>query len=531
VIGCILFAAGVLFLYRQYRSGRRTRRGLVLVLLLLLGGPGVALAPHAADSGLGPFLLAYARQAEPIARWFFVSLSGVLLFWALFEDCPRNRRRCPRCWYNMQQVPGLLCPECGRRAGHESSLFRTRRRWRAAVLAVLLLGLGSLWINAAVVRRGLWMRHLPTEPLVWMLPWAEHLPSAYQRILIERVQEPAGPFIGVVTGAWPEPPPLKPLGQRTRRMIAAAVVQSLDVPKRHPMTELLLHWIGELDVDPVRAERILLAALKSASPQEQRAAWRSINALGLRSEPVLAAALATARTNNTVPFSAYEQETMVEAARALARHGPEQPGVVQALIALLGFPERPGEGVVLPVVYRLLADMGPAASAALPSLQLPPRYQPRFRDDPLRFYASCMVEGVLGGREQVLLWMLSHHEPLFRRFAAEELGTVVPAEGTVSALSHAMDDSSPSVRIASADSLLRLQRRTADAEDLLQRELWSNDYNAFVRAAEVCIQRGVLLDFLEQRLRMLDEPGTPRTWPDRAGLLQRVGAARAQQRR
>ena len=61
--------------------------------------------------------------------------------WALFWDRSRGRRRCPRCWYDMEGVPGKRCPECGRDARRERSLFRTRRQWRwMAVTPVLFVG-------------------------------------------------------------------------------------------------------------------------------------------------------------------------------------------------------------------------------------------------------------------------------------------------------------------------------------------------------------------------------------------------------
>lgn len=59
--------------------------------------------------------------------------------WFLFADRARGRRRCPRCFYAMEGVSGLTCPECGRTARSEQALFRTRRRWKGAILAVVIL--------------------------------------------------------------------------------------------------------------------------------------------------------------------------------------------------------------------------------------------------------------------------------------------------------------------------------------------------------------------------------------------------------
>lgn len=65
--------------------------------------------------------------------------------WAFLWDRSRGRRRCPRCWYDMAATPGLRCPECGREAISERALSRTRRRYRTAAAALVLL-LPALWL-------------------------------------------------------------------------------------------------------------------------------------------------------------------------------------------------------------------------------------------------------------------------------------------------------------------------------------------------------------------------------------------------
>lgn len=63
----------------------------------------------------------------------------IVLLWALFSDRSRGRRRCPKCWYSMEAAPSLRCPECGFVAKRERHLYRTRRRWKLAFVAVPLL--------------------------------------------------------------------------------------------------------------------------------------------------------------------------------------------------------------------------------------------------------------------------------------------------------------------------------------------------------------------------------------------------------
>jgi len=98
----------------------------------------------------------------------------VLLVWALFWDRARGRKRCPKCWYDMQGAEAdnggaFTCPECGRIIKRERKLRRARRRWRWAIIGLLLLlGAPALpyWHNIKV--RG-WPEAAPTAYLIWLL--------------------------------------------------------------------------------------------------------------------------------------------------------------------------------------------------------------------------------------------------------------------------------------------------------------------------------------------------------------------------
>jgi hypothetical protein len=71
-----------------------------------------------------------------------VVAGGLLLLVGLRGDPSRGRRRCPRCWYSLEGILGLTCPECGHVARSEGALLRRRRRCAviAGALAVALLG-------------------------------------------------------------------------------------------------------------------------------------------------------------------------------------------------------------------------------------------------------------------------------------------------------------------------------------------------------------------------------------------------------
>jgi HEAT repeat protein len=96
--------------------------------------------------------------------WLFWTLSALLglgsltlLCFSLFHDRSRGRRRCPRCWYDMAGTPGLTCSECGKTAGRERSLHKTRRRWRRVAVGTLLAALAyvSFEVPGAMSRGGL----------------------------------------------------------------------------------------------------------------------------------------------------------------------------------------------------------------------------------------------------------------------------------------------------------------------------------------------------------------------------------------
>ena len=113
----------------------------------------------------------------PGPNWVFWTCGALLamlgawwFYWSLFADRSRGRRRCPRCWYELGGAPGTRCPECGRDAGREVRLFKTRRWWTHAALAVVVLVLATASALTPRVReRGLWSA-LPTT-LVLGVEW------------------------------------------------------------------------------------------------------------------------------------------------------------------------------------------------------------------------------------------------------------------------------------------------------------------------------------------------------------------------
>src|SRR5437870_5519258 len=92
------------------------------------------------------------------------ALAGsALAGWALFGDRARGRRRCPRCWYTLvSPQAGLRCSECGHEARKERHLHRARRRWRVAILGLLLVAGGLAGFSAHKIYREGWIKATPT---------------------------------------------------------------------------------------------------------------------------------------------------------------------------------------------------------------------------------------------------------------------------------------------------------------------------------------------------------------------------------
>jgi hypothetical protein len=117
--------------------------------------------------------------------WLLWLLGGVLVaggsIWtarALVWDRARGRRRCAACWYDMAGLPGLTCPECGRAAGHERRLARTRRYWRRAVVGALVVSVGTAGLLTPRLRRRGWIGAVPTPVLNLVLSFFDQQADA-----------------------------------------------------------------------------------------------------------------------------------------------------------------------------------------------------------------------------------------------------------------------------------------------------------------------------------------------------------------
>jgi len=114
---------------------------------------------------------------------------SVLLFWALIGRrlAWSDRRRCPRCRYDLSATPGLTCSECGHTYKDERALRRPpRARWMV-VLGMLVLVMGFVSPVVPLVRTGNYT-FLPTSWLIEL--WGVRpTPYVFDSLLRARVYE------------------------------------------------------------------------------------------------------------------------------------------------------------------------------------------------------------------------------------------------------------------------------------------------------------------------------------------------------
>lgn len=120
---------------------------------------------------------------------YFAINVGMIYFiwWAIFADRPRGRRRCPKCWYDMSHSPGMTCAECGFTAERESDLFRTRRRFGLACIGLLvcLVTIGGVYDR--IYQEGI-TRLMPTKALILTIPLVDDARSDVFQEIDRRVR-------------------------------------------------------------------------------------------------------------------------------------------------------------------------------------------------------------------------------------------------------------------------------------------------------------------------------------------------------
>jgi len=102
---------------------------------------------------------------------------------AIWFDRARGRLRCPSCWYDVQTISSLICPECGYAAANVQALRKTRRHYGLALAGVVLCVSAVLIGFVDHVRL---CRLAPDAALCWL---AQHVASqSVDAELLRRLQ-------------------------------------------------------------------------------------------------------------------------------------------------------------------------------------------------------------------------------------------------------------------------------------------------------------------------------------------------------
>ncbi len=273
------------------------------------------------------------------APWIFTAIGWLLIAagaWitarALFGDRARGRRRCPRCWYDMQGVPGMTCPECGHTPGDERALSRTRRRWRRAAAGLILAGLSyGAFVGPGVAERGLraaipgtvlvcWPMNLEDWTNPWVLPaadgpWATVLREELDFRLEERR-----------LADWQ----VSVLLERTRRRCEARGEYGVPEAQRATLDTLMrAPGLGPSDAWALDVLKARLASLGLEFAVEPRA-WPSLGPFEAEA-PSLAASLDAVAGSMGAEWIA-----QAGAVRLVARETWEEPHPENSRVAILG---------------------------------------------------------------------------------------------------------------------------------------------------------------------------------------------------
>ncbi len=149
---------------------------------------------------------------------------------ALIGDRPRGRRRCPKCWYSMDGLDSVRCPECGREAKNAKTLLKTRRRWRFGVVALVLVIVGSAGVVYRVSDSDTWLHATPTWLLLRLFEDPDYKTARAN-------QAPAPVMLQGQAVQWVPPPPPATTGQESA-WDRLATRLSAELARRHLEGEL-----------------------------------------------------------------------------------------------------------------------------------------------------------------------------------------------------------------------------------------------------------------------------------------------------
>lgn len=470
--------------------------------------------------GLIAAILATVAPATTIgtaaARWLVPTIGSALMLGgliivlrALFGDRARGRKRCSRCWYEMSSVASLTCPECGRTARREASLYRTRRRWRLAALGMLIMALGSTRFAARWIARGDYFPLIPTPILVSWADALDRLPARAQSELEGRlaVPLPSDERLRLRLRA------LSPLSSPTRTVLSARALAALERNPRYPARALLFELMpGYLDSPHAqRAQPLLLAALNDPQPIVRLGALATLHRVQGFDPKKVAPALAAfvQRTPRTA-----DDALLYEAVAALEACGAAEPAVVPALASLLQNPATRDRslGQLHDEVLWTLSRLGPAAGPSWPSVTATCNPTPETDSDALATYTLLLIQNRVPTAAAAAREMLLKSEEACRAFGVAELARQ-PEAFQEELVMRATTDHSMIVRVCAA-AAASAGKATDSRAALLSSIREAAEFGVLEQALEILARHDIDLTAIAEALHeaRTDAPGL---YPDR----------------
>ena len=176
LIAGVLTAWSVSLVVRLFTTpaGSKKRAGMTVTLLA-----GVLAVAGAVAAFVTAEWVRVELESQPIlglaaSNWAAIALTlgGLLVVVrGVYGDRARGRRRCARCWYDMDRVDGRRCPECGHEAKSEKALLRPRRVKPAIAAGVVLVVLAIVLNPALRWYQDGWRAAIPTWVLIHGYDW------------------------------------------------------------------------------------------------------------------------------------------------------------------------------------------------------------------------------------------------------------------------------------------------------------------------------------------------------------------------
>lgn len=401
-----------------------------------------------------------------------LGVAGLLLLtWALFWDRPRGRRRCPRCSYDMSETRGLTCPECGRNAKHERTLHRTRRNWKAAAGALVLIAVGLATAIVPYARSPQWHRFAPTTLLI-----AEALPSngdpapAVEGELALRLQN-------TIIWEWQQ------------KWITARAARHLRTASKAEEALRALRTLGNIGPSGANATPEVVALLDHPDEIVRIIAWGVLARIGIHD------ADSVRLLNDMLTDPASDSTIRQRVTNRLEDNGAASAPTIASLVQIIQRPElhAANNGFIIGGAAMTLGAIGPAAAEALPTLRAVAADESRA--DGHRYASMLAIALITRDAKAPLLHharMLGDPDVRWRRQAVNHLSgweTSRDGKNAIPALLVALGDEDAQVREGAQTALTMMLAEDPSALTTLERISHGGDAG-LARSARQTIARG-----------------------------------------